>query len=279
MKILNGKLLAEKIKKQELKTRTQKLIKKNIFPKLKIFLVGKDIASQIYVQQKEKQGQQTGIIVETKKLSEKISEKELIQEIEKANKEKNIHGILIQLPLPKHINTQNVIEKIDPKKDVDGFTNENKGKLAQGETCYIPCTTKGIARLLEEAKINPQGKHIVILGRSNLVGKPTALYFINQGATVTICNSHTKNKKNFTQIADILIIAIGKPEKITKDEINPKTIIIDVGIHKKKNGTLCGDCKESIKSKAKAYTPVPGGIGPMTVISLIENVITAAEKN
>ncbi len=268
--ILDGKALSANIL-LNLESEIKKLEKK---PKLAVILVGENPASQIYVKNKQKTALQIGIESLVIDLPETISEDNLIEHIHILNEDKNINAILVQLPLPKHINVNRVIENIEPTKDVDGFHPLNAGKLAIGQTPYAyPCTPKGIIKLLEEYKINLEGKKTVVVGRSNIVGKPLAQLLLSKNATVTIAHSKTENLKEMTKNADIIFSAIGQAKFITQDMVKDNVIAVDVGINRC-DGKLCGDIDfENIKSKADFITPVPGGIGPMTIAMLMQNTL------
>ncbi|MCK9273140.1 bifunctional 5,10-methylenetetrahydrofolate dehydrogenase/5,10-methenyltetrahydrofolate cyclohydrolase [Candidatus Gracilibacteria bacterium] len=273
--ILDGKEVAGKIY-EDIKNKINTLEKK---PGLGVILVGNSPASLSYISQKEKWAKYVGLNFYLTKLNEDISQDKLEKEIIKFNEDKKISGFIVQLPLPKHINEQKIINLINPAKDVDGFTKENIGKLFLGDNSgLISCTPKGIKRLLEQYNISLVGKNVVIIGRSNIVGKPLSMLFINEGATVTVCNSKTRNIKEYTIIADIVVSAVGKPNIVTKDMINPGSIIIDVGFNKI-NGKIMGDCDFESLQGENYITPVPGGVGPMTVAMLIENTYLAFLRN
>ncbi len=277
--IISGKDIAEKILEKELVPRVQELNKKNVQPKLVVILIGEHPASASYVRQKEKFAEKAGIIAETWRYEDSVSEAEILSEIEKINQDEDIHGVIVQLPVPDHISVEKILRAIDPSKDVDGFTPENVGKLFLGEPCLECCTPKGVIRMIEESGEELSGKHVVVIGRSNIVGKPVSVLALNKNATVTICHSRTKNLDEQIAKADILIVAVGRPEMIHGDQIPEGCTVIDVGIHRKDEGGLCGDVHfKSAKEKARAISPVPGGVGPMTVFCLIENTIEAAEK-
>ncbi len=255
-------------------------VAEGVLPKLVIILVGDSPASLSYVRQKDVAAHKTGIAYEQMNLAETITTGKLVSVIEKLNKDKSVHGILVQLPLPRHISVPIVIRAIDPQKDVDGFGAYNIGKMfLSAEFEHLaPCTPKGIISLLEYYKLPVAGKHVVIVGRSNIVGKPLAAMLTNRDATVTLCHSKTKNLAKFTLQADILVAAVGKPKMIKANMVKNGAIVIDVGTTKVKN-KLVGDVDfDSVKAKAKWITPVPGGVGPMTVASLMENVIRAAKR-
>lgn len=267
--IIDGKALANKI----LDDIGQKVSKLKTKPGLAVILAGCDPASSIYVKNKEKQALKSGFNSYVKRLPEDVSENELFKLIEELNDDKNVDGILLQLPLPKHLNEKDFLDKISPKKDADGFHPLNTGKLLSGENPYaLPCTPKGIMRLLDEYKIPVEGQNAVVIGRSNIVGKPLALLLLAQNATVTVAHSKTRNLAEITKKADILISATGRKNMVTADMVKEGAAVIDVGITRGESGKICGDVDfENVKNKAGFITPVPGGIGPMTIASLIEN--------
>lgn len=272
--ILNGKELA-KIREENIKNTVFNLKTK---PTLTIIQVGDNKESNKYIEHKKSFGMRVGINVDHFKFKENISEKKLIEKISELNQNNNIHGTIVQLPLPKNLTTWKILDTISPLKDVDGMTSVNLRKLYENNEWILPATTKGIITLLESHKIKIAGKHIVIIGRSSLVGKPTSLAFINRDATVTICHSRTKKLKEITCTADILITAIGKPEMINNNYIKEKCVVVDVGITVKKT-KIVGDTKyKSLIEKVSAITPVPGGVGPMTIVSLFENLLIAHKK-
>lgn len=276
MKLLNGKELAAKIK-EEVKIEVEEMAKKNQSVSLAVIQVGDDVASSTYVANKEKACAYCGIESSIYKFQEDITENDLIQFIECLNDDDNINGILVQLPLPSHINTDKVIESIAPEKDVDGFHESNVGKLVLGKETFVPCTAYGIIELLKENNIRIDGMNCVVVGRSDIVGKPVAIELLHNNATVTICHSYTKGLKIFCQEADILICAIGKPKFFNKDYISPNTVVVDVGIHRQEDGTLCGDVDfEDVKGIVSAISPVPNGVGSMTVAMLMKNCVKAA---
>lgn len=273
--IIDGKHVAEKIT-AELKQKVLQMQKK---PHLAVIQVGDNTASNIYVNLKQKKAEEIGIKSTVIKLPENITEQELIKEINELNEDKSVHAILVQLPLPKHINEKNIIKTISPKKDVDGFTAQNTGDLLNGmiPSAY-PCTPKGVLRLLKEYNIAIDGKHAVIVGRSNIVGKPLAIMLLNNNATVTICHSKTKNLTQITKQADILISAVGK-KIIFKDMVKENAVVIDIGIFKDENGKTTGDVDfDNVKEITSFITPVPKGVGPMTIASLMENTIELFEN-
>ncbi|PIN85549.1 MAG: bifunctional methylenetetrahydrofolate dehydrogenase/methenyltetrahydrofolate cyclohydrolase [Candidatus Diapherotrites archaeon CG11_big_fil_rev_8_21_14_0_20_37_9] len=276
-KILSGKKVADSIL-EHAKKEVQVLKKKGITPKLVVMQVGDDPASTIYVNKKHKTCVEIGIDSEIKKFGTEIKYTDFLVEIGNLNKDKKVHGILVQAPLPEHLSHKMVYETIDVQKDVDGFHPCNHGKNLLGKDGLQPATPKGIMRLLEETGIKIEGKTAVVIGRSNIVGKPIALMLINAGATTTVCNSKTKNLGNITKEADILISAVGKANLVKKNMVKKGAIVIDVGTNKNKKGKLCGDVDfENVKEIAGWITPVPGGVGPMTIASLIENTIKACK--
>lgn len=244
-------------------------------PSLAVIIVGDDPASKIYVNLKKKKAQELGIISQVIEMEKSVSEQELLEQIELLNNDSSVNAILVQMPLPEHINPVNVIEKINPLKDVDCFHPYNIGRIATGNSPYVyPCTPRGIFRLLEFYNISVEGKHAVVVGRSNIVGRPVAQMLLNKNATVTICHSKTKNLGDITKTADILISAAGCPALIKKDMVKDGAVVIDVGINRKDDGRLCGDVDfENVKEKASYITPVPGGVGPMTICSLMCNTV------
>ncbi len=276
MILLDGKSLAEKIKEQ-LKKEVEDYLKKGMRnPALAVILVGDNPASKVYVKNKRNACEQVGINSLCFQLPENTTQIELLELIGKLNGDETIDGILVQLPLPKHINTQDVIEAINPKKDVDGFHPENVGKLATGmEDAVLPCTPFGIKLLLKHYHIETFKKDVVVVGASNIVGKPMALLFLkNEESTVTVCHKNTKDLKSHTLTAEILVVAVGKPKLITADMVKDGVVVVDVGINRLENGKLVGDTDfEALKEKVSAITPVPGGVGPMTVASLLINTL------
>lgn len=276
--IIDGKALAKKIRK-ELKKEVEELKTNGITPKLAVIMVGDNSASQVYVRNKSKACEKAGIEFEEFLFDKDTTEEKLLDTIDMLNKDESVHGILLQSPVPKHINIQKAFEKISPKKDVDGFNAVNVGKLSIGQDAFISCTPYGIIKMLEEYNIETEGKHAVILGRSNIVGKPMIQCMLNKNATVTVCHSRTKNIAEITRNADILIAAIGKPKFVTEDMVKDDVVVIDVGINRMEDGTLCGDVDfENVSKKASYITPVPGGVGPMTIAMLIYNVVKAAKN-
>ncbi|MBO5348410.1 MAG: bifunctional methylenetetrahydrofolate dehydrogenase/methenyltetrahydrofolate cyclohydrolase FolD [Clostridia bacterium] len=277
--IIDGKSLAKKIR-MELKEEADKLKKKNIYPKLAVIMVGDDKASKVYVKNKSKACEEIGIQYEEFLLDANITMDELLNLIDDLNKRKDIHGILLQSPIPKHLDINKAFNRIDYRKDVDGFNPINVGKLVIGEDCFISCTPFGVIKMLEEYGIEIEGKNAVVIGRSNIVGKPLAQCLLSKNATVTICHSRTKNIHQITNNADILIAALGKPEYVKDSMVKEGAVVIDVGINRTEDGKLVGDVDfESVSKKASYITPVPGGVGPMTIAMLMNNVVKAAKMH
>ncbi len=276
--IIDGNALAKKIR-LEIASRTAALVKKGIKPGLAVLLVGEDPASQVYVRNKVKACEEAGMHSLLERLPADLTEDALLKRIHELNLDPCIHGILVQLPLPKHLNSHIVIESIAPEKDVDGFHVANAGALMIGAPIFRPCTPYGCMKMLESIDYPIRGARAVIVGASNIVGKPMAMLLLQAGATVTICNSKTKDLSAHTKEADILVVATGRPKMITADMVKPGAVVIDVGINRMDDGKLCGDVDfESVKSVASAMTPVPGGVGPMTITMLLLNTLEAAER-
>ena len=275
--IIDGREVAKKIK-EELKEKVNELKEKGIYPKLVVIMIGKDKASEIYVRNKSRDCDYVGIEYEEFFLEESITMETLLNLIDELNKRDDIHGILLQSPIPEHLDIRKAFNKIDYRKDVDGFNPINVGKLLIGEDTFIPCTPLGVIKLLEEYNIQIEGKNAVVIGRSNIVGKPLSQYLLNKDATVTVCHSKTKNLKEITSKADILISAVGKPKVITRDMVKENAVIIDVGINRTPDGKIVGDVDyDNLLDKVSYITPVPGGVGQMTRAMLINNIIKAAE--
>jgi methylenetetrahydrofolate dehydrogenase (NADP+)/methenyltetrahydrofolate cyclohydrolase len=286
--VISGTQVAADIR-GELKGRVAKLKEKGITPALAVVLVGEDPASISYVTSKAKGADEIGMFEETIRMPADTSEADLLKTVDKLNKDPKFHGVLVQLPLPKQIDTDSVINYISPEKDVDGFHPINVGKLFRGEPCPLPCTAYGVQELLMRSGNDPSGKHVVICGRSNIVGKPLAGILIQKkkgaNAIVTICHTGAKDMSYYTKQADIVVAAMGAPEVITADMIKDGAVVIDVGVNRVEDKTrekgfrLVGDVEfEPIKAKASAITPVPGGVGPMTVTMLLKNTVEAAER-
>lgn len=276
--MIDGKELAKKVR-SNLKMECEDLKKKGINPKFAVIMVGDDPASKVYVKTKSKACDEIGVEYEEHILDAKISQKELIELIHRLNEDKSVNGILLQSPIPKHLDIDEAFREISHEKDVDGFNPINVGKLLLNQDTFISCTPFGIMKMFEEYNIDLEGKNLVIIGRSNIVGKPLMACCLNKHATVTICHSRTKDLKEKTRNADILIVAIGKPNYLTADMVKEGAVIIDVGINRQKDKKITGDVDfENVKEKASYITPVPGGVGPMTVAMLMNNVIKATKN-
>lgn len=276
--IIDGKAIANKVR-DALKQRTKKLVQLGLQPGLAVILVGDNPASGIYVRNKAKACKEAGIHSEIYQFPSDTSQLTVLEHIHTLNRDPKIHGILIQLPLPAHFDTQKIIESIAIEKDVDGFHPCNIGALSTGNARFYPCTPYGVMTLLKEFNLTIEGQHAVVVGRSNIVGKPMAYMLLEKGATVTICTSKTQNLSQYTQSANILVVATGRPQMITAAMVRPGSVIIDVGINRLGDGRLCGDVDfASVKEKAGYITPVPGGVGPMTITMLLSNTIEAAER-
>lgn len=275
--IIDGKMISTNIK-NELRLKVEDLKKQGKECTLVVIQVGNDPASTVYVSNKKKACEYIGINSRSYELPEETTEDELLNLIDDLNNDDTVQGILCQLPLPKHINEKKVIDRISPKKDVDGFHPQNVGALVIGEQGFVSCTPAGIIELLKRSNVEMEGKHCVVIGRSNIVGKPMALLMLRENATVTVCHSRTKNLKEICKEADILIVAIGKPMFITKDYVKEGAVVIDVGIHRNAENKLCGDVDyNDVEPIVSAITPVPGGVGPMTICMLMKNCIDAME--
>jgi|SRR5699024_7505660 len=275
--IIDGKELAHKLR-SEMAEEVAQLKEKGITPHLTVIIIGDDPASKSYVNGKKKASGQTGISSDIIEMPSSVSERELLEKIDMLNNEDHVHGILVQLPLPDHINEQHIIEAISPHKDVDGFHPISIGKMMTGDDTFFPCTPYGILTMLHSYGIQIEGKHAVVIGRSNIVGKPVGQLLLNEHATVTYCHSRTKEMTNYTKNADILVVAIGKPDVIRAEHIKKGSVIIDVGINRMDDGKLSGDVDfASAAEKASHITPVPKGVGPMTITMLLQNTIKAAK--
>lgn len=278
LKLIDGKQLAQK-RRKEIKQTVEQLKAKGIVPGLAVILVGEDPASQVYVRNKEKACQEVGFYSEVYRLPEQTSQAELLQLIDRLNGDASIHGLLVQLPVPKHIDEQAVICAISPKKDVDGFLPENLGSLLIGQPAFEPCTPKGCIDLIKQTGIQIAGKKAVVVGRSNIVGKPVAMMLLRENATVTICHSKTQNLRDELLTADIVVVAIGKSNFITGDMIKDGAVVIDVGMNRLENGKLTGDVdRASLEGHDCWLTPVPGGVGPMTITMLMKNTLESAMR-
>ena len=278
-KIIDGKQISLDIK-NELKEKVAKYKEQGIEITLAVVKVGNDPASAVYVRNKEKACEYVGINSKTLALPEETTEEELLNVVKKLNEDKNVNGILVQLPLPKHIDESKVLLTIDSTKDVDGFHPVNVGKMVIGEDTFLPCTPAGIIEMIKRTDIDIEGKECVVIGRSNIVGKPMAMLMLKENATVTIAHSRTKDLKEVTKRADIIVAAIGKAKFVTADYVKEGAVVIDVGMYRDENGKLCGDVDfESVSKVASAITPVPGGVGPMTVTMLLVNCLRSVELN
>ena len=277
--LIDGKLVSEKTRENIRKEVQQIKEDHGVTPGLAVVVVGNDPASAVYVRNKHKACLSVGINSYQIEFPESISETELLEKISELNNDRAVNGILVQLPLPNHISEFAVTKAISPEKDVDAFHAENVGKIMTGKYDFLPCTPAGIIRLLDFYNIPISGKKCVVVGRSNIVGKPMAMLLLERNGTVTICHSKTENISDLTKEADILIVAIGKPKFITADMVKPGAVVIDVGINRTDDGKLVGDIDfDSVFAIASCVTPVPGGVGPMTITMLLENTITAAKK-
>lgn len=275
--IIDGKKISKELK-DELKEKVAKYKEEGVEITLAVIQVGNDKASSVYVGNKKKACEYIGIKSLSYELEESTTEEELLNLIKELNNRKDVNGILVQLPLPKHINEDKVIETIDAKKDVDGFHPMSVGALSIGKKGFISCTPYGIIELLKRSNIDIDGKECVVIGRSNIVGKPMSMLLLRENATVTVAHSHTKNLKEVTKRADILVVAIGKPQFINSEYVKEGAVVIDVGIHRDENNKLCGDVDyEDVFPHASAITPVPGGVGPMTIAMLMKNCVNAVE--
>ena len=275
---IDGKETSRKVR-AEIAEKVEALKARGKVTGLAVVIVGENPASQVYVRNKAKACEEVGIYSEVHALPEATTEEELLALVKQLNHEDKIDGILVQLPLPKHINEERVILAIDPNKDVDAFHPVNTGKIMIGNYEFLPCTPAGVMTLLKEYNIEVEGKECVVVGRSNIVGKPQALLLLQKNGTVTVCHSRTKNLGDITRRADILVVAIGKAEFITGDMIKEGAVVIDVGMNRKADGKLCGDVEfSSAEAKASYITPVPGGVGPMTITTLLQNTLVASEK-
>ena len=275
--LLDGRILSAQME-QSIKTRVEALAQKGCVPGLTVILVGDDPASQTYVSNKEKACARLGICSRTLRMPKDIAQETLEKAILEANEDPAVHGILVQLPLPKHLDESRALALILPQKDVDGFHDVNMGRLARGEECVVACTPKGALYMLKSAGIPLEGKEAVVVGRSNIVGKPMALLLLQENATVTICHSRTRDLAAQTRRADILVAAIGKPRFITADMVKPGAVVVDVGINRV-DGKLCGDVDfDAVSQVASFITPVPGGVGKMTIAMLMDNTVSAAER-
>ena len=277
--IIDGKLVSKSVR-EKIATEVKELAARGTTPGLAVILVGENPASQVYVRNKHKACLEVGINSYEITLPESTTEDELLKKISELNSNPSVHGILVQLPLPKHINETAIINAISPNKDVDAFHPENVGKIMTGNYLFLPCTPAGIMELLGFYNIDITGKECVVIGRSNIVGKPMLHLLLEKNGTVTICHSRTKNLNEITRRADIIVVAIGKPRFLTADMVKEGCVVIDVGINRTEDGKLCGDVDfESVSPLASFITPVPGGVGPMTITTLLKNTLTAAKNS
>lgn len=278
-KIINGKEVSASVR-EELKRETAELVEKyGVRPGLAVIIVGDDPASKVYVNNKEKGCAEVGYYSEVYRLPETTTQEELISLVKRLNNDDKIHGILCQLPLPKHLDENAVILAINPEKDVDAFHPVNVGRIMIGDYSFLPCTPAGVMKLIESTGVDISGKECVVIGRSNIVGKPQAMLLLHKNGTVTICHSRTKNLSEVTRRADILVVAIGKADFVTGDMVKDGAIVIDVGMNRRADGKLTGDVDfASVEPKASYITPVPGGVGPMTISMLLRNTMTAAKN-
>ena len=278
-RVIDGKALAQQVRDRLAKESAELLAQKGIKPGLATILVGDNPASQVYVRNKQKACEMAGIHVDDHKLSASTTQAELLALIEKKNADPKIHGILVQLPLPKHIDSKVILEAVSPLKDADGFHPYNFGRLVEGHPVFEACTPKGVIKMIESAGVTIEGKRAVVLGRSNIVGKPLALMLLQRNATVTICHSKTKDLPAVCREAELLLVAIGKARFVTADMVREGAMVIDVGTNRLPDGKLCGDVDfEPVSRKAGWISPVPGGVGPMTIAMLLENTVESAKR-
>ncbi|RFU69796.1 bifunctional methylenetetrahydrofolate dehydrogenase/methenyltetrahydrofolate cyclohydrolase FolD [Peribacillus saganii] len=278
-KIIDGSEIARKVR-TEIAAEVAELKGKGVTPGLAVILVGDNQASQTYVKMKEKACEELGMHSVMAKYPSSLSQQELLNKITELNEDNTIHGILVQLPLPNHIDEKAIIEAISPEKDVDGFHPINIGRLMTGQDTLYPCTPYGVMVMLQYIGCEIEGKHVVVVGRSNIVGKPVGQLFLNENATVTYCHSKTKDLKSFTTQADILVVAVGRNDTITAEHVKQGAVVIDVGMNRNEEGKLCGDVSfDEVKQVASYITPVPKGVGPMTITMLMHNTLKAAKKS
>ena len=277
--IIDGKAVSAKVK-EEIRIETEKLKAQGVEIGLAVVIVGNDPASQVYVRNKEKACETVGFNSFKYALPEETTEEELLALVDKLNNDDKVDGILVQLPLPKHLDDKIIINNIRPDKDVDAFHPVNVGKIMIGDYSFLPCTPAGVMELIKSTGTEIAGKECVVIGRSNIVGKPQAMLLLHQSGTVTICHSKTKDLAKVTSRADILVAAVGRAKMITVDYVKPGAVVIDVGMNRDENGKLCGDVDfENVKDKASYITPVPGGVGPMTIAMLMKNTLTAGKEH
>lgn len=278
-RIIDGKQISKEVR-AEIAAECAALSERGIVPGLAVIIVGTDPASQVYVRNKKKACEEVGFHSEVYELPEETTEAELLALVERLNGDSAIHGILVQLPLPKHLDDKLIIDHIDPNKDVDAFHPVNVGKIMIGDYDFLPCTPAGVMVLLEKSGVDVSGKDCVVVGRSNIVGKPQAMLLLHANGTVTVCHSRTKNLAEVTRRADILVAAVGKADFITGDMVKDGAVVIDVGMNRRADGKLTGDVDfASVEPKASFITPVPGGVGPMTITMLLKNTLTSAKRH
>lgn len=275
--IISGKIVSEQVKNR-VKAEAEKLKKQGVNIGLAVVIVGNDPASRVYVNSKKKACEYVGFTSYEYALDENITQQELLDLVEVLNNDRKVNGILVQLPLPKHIDENAIINAISPEKDVDAFHPFNVGKIMIGDFAFLPCTPAGVMELIDSTGVEIAGKSCVVIGRSNIVGKPMAMLLLHRSGTVTICHSKTQNLKEICKNADILVASVGKPNFVTADMVKEGAVVIDVGINRLENGKLCGDVKfDEVSEKAGWITPVPGGVGPMTIAMLMQNTLTAGK--
>ena len=275
--IISGKIVSEQVKNR-VKAEAEKLKEQGVNIGLAVVIVGNDPASRVYVNSKKKACEYVGFTSYEYALDENITQQELLDLVEVLNNDRNVNGILVQLPLPKHIDENAIINAISPEKDVDAFHPFNVGKIMIGDFAFLPCTPAGVMELIDSTGVEIAGKSCVVIGRSNIVGKPMAMLLLHRSGTVTICHSKTQNLKEICKNADILVASVGKPNFVTADMVKEGAVVIDVGINRLENGKLCGDVKfDEVSEKAGWITPVPGGVGPMTIAMLMQNTLTAGK--
>ncbi|MGC4096729.1 MAG: bifunctional methylenetetrahydrofolate dehydrogenase/methenyltetrahydrofolate cyclohydrolase FolD [Nitrospira sp.] len=278
-RLIDGKALAQQVRDRLAKESQELFAKTSMKPGLATILVGDDPASHVYVRNKQKACELAGIYVDDHKLPASTTQAELLALIDKKNADPKIHGILVQLPLPKHIDSKVILEAVSPLKDADGFHPYNFGRLVEGHPVFEACTPKGVIKMIESSGVTIEGKRAVVVGRSNIVGKPLALMLLQRNATVTICHSKTKDLPAVCREADLLLVAIGKAKFVTADMVREGAVVIDVGTNKTSEGKLCGDVDfEAVSQKAGWISPVPGGVGPMTIAMLLENTVESAKR-
>ena len=278
-KLIDGKLISAQIRTEIKEETTEFVTERGYAPGLAVVIVGEDPASQVYVRNKARACEEVGFYSEVHRLPAETKQEELNALVDRLNADEKIHGILVQLPLPRHLDETEVLLRIDPKKDVDAFHPYNVGKIMIGDYDFLPCTPAGVMALLERSNIDPAGKRCVVIGRSNIVGKPMAMLLLHANGTVTVCHSRTKDLSAICREADILVVAIGRADFVGADMVKPGAVVIDVGMNRREDGKLTGDVNFSeVEPIASAITPVPGGVGPMTITMLLKNTLTAARK-